>query len=73
VTFSAEAECNVGQPTYKWNFGDGSAPSSETNPSHTYAEPGDYTASVVIANPGGATASDEVDITVEEGEGEPQD
>jgi PKD repeat protein len=73
VTFSAEAECNVGQPTYKWNFGDGSAPSSETNPNHTYAQPGDYTASVVITSPGGATASDEVDITVEEGEGEPQE
>ncbi|MFN8628324.1 MAG: PKD domain-containing protein [Candidatus Binatia bacterium] len=73
VTFSAEAECNVGQPTFQWNFGDGSAPSSETNPTHTYAQAGDYTASVVIATPGGATASDEVDITVEEGEGEPQE
>ena len=73
VTFSAEAECNVGHPTYRWNFGDGSPPSSETNPTHTYAQAGDYTASVVITSPGGATASDEVDITVEEGEGEPQE
>lgn len=71
VTFSAEAECNAGQPTYKWNFGDGSAPSSEVNPTHTYARPGDYTASVTITGPGGSTASDEVDITVQEGEGEP--
>ncbi|HEX7408352.1 MAG TPA: PKD domain-containing protein [Candidatus Binatia bacterium] len=73
VTFSAEAECNAGQPTYKWNFGDGSPPNSETNPTHTYAKAGDYTASVAITGPGGATASDEVDITVEEGEGEPQE
>jgi hypothetical protein len=73
VTFSAEAECNVGQPKYKWEFGDGSPPSSETNPTHTYAQAGDYTASVVITSPGGATASDEVDITVEEDEGEPQE
>lgn len=73
VTFSAEAECNVGQPTYKWNFGDGSPASSESNPSHTYAQAGDYTASVTITSPGGAVASDEVDITVEEGEFEPQE
>ncbi|MFI5395692.1 MAG: PKD domain-containing protein [Candidatus Binatia bacterium] len=73
VTFSAEAECNAGQPSYKWNFGDGSPASSETNPTHTYAKAGDYTASVAITGPGGATASDEVDITVEEGEGEPQE
>jgi len=73
VTFSSEAECNAGQPTYKWNFGDGSAPSTETNPVHTYAQPGDYTASVTITGPGGSTASDEVDITVEEEEGEPQE
>ena len=38
------------------------------NPTHTYAQPGDYTASVTITGPGGSTASDEVDITVEEGE-----
>jgi hypothetical protein len=73
VTFSAEAECNAGPPTYKWNFGDGSAPSVEQNPAHTYARPGDYTASVTISGPGGSTASDEVDITVEENEGAPQD
>jgi len=73
VTFSAEAECNAGQPTYKWTFGDGSAPSAEPNPTHTYTKPGDYTASVAITGPGGSTASDEVDITVEEGEPEPQE
>ncbi len=73
VTFSAEAECNAGQPTYKWNFGDGSPPSTEVNPTHTYAQPGDYTASVTITGPGGSTASDEVDITVEEGEAAPQE
>jgi hypothetical protein len=73
VTFSAEAECNAGQPTYKWTFGDGSEPSTEPNPTHTYTQPGDYTASVAITGPGGSTASDEVDITVEEGEPEPQE
>jgi len=72
VDFSAEAECSGGQPTYKWDFGDGSPPNGEANPSHTYAKPGDYTASVTVSATDGATASDEIDITVEEGEGEPQ-
>jgi len=71
VTFSAEAECSGGQPTYKWDFGDNTPPSTETAPSHTYGKPGDYVASVTITAPDGATSSDEVDITVEEGEAEP--
>jgi len=71
VAFSAEAECSAGQATYKWDFGDGSPPSNEVNPSHTYTKAGDYTVSVT-ATAGGATASDEIEITVEEGEAEPQ-
>jgi hypothetical protein len=70
VSFSAEAECSAGQPTFKWNFGDGSAPSVEANPAHTYTAIGEYTASVVVTGPDGATASDEIDITVEEEEAE---
>src|SRR5438046_1639068 len=64
VTFSAEAECSAGQPTYKWDFGDGSPASTEANPAHTYAKPGDYTASVTVTGPapGAATASDEIAI-----------
>jgi len=65
VAFTAEAECGA-QPTYKWDFGDGSAASSEQNPSHTYAKEGDYTASITVSSPGGATATDEIDIFVEE-------
>jgi len=69
VAFTAEAECSSGLPTYKWNFGDNSPPSSEPNPSHTYTQAGDFTASVTVTSPSGATASDEVDITVEEDDG----
>jgi nucleoid-associated protein YgaU len=68
VTFSAEAECSSGTPTYKWDFGDGSAPSTEVNPSHTYPKLGDYVATVVVTSPRGSTSSDEIDITVEEDE-----
>jgi hypothetical protein len=65
VEFTAEAECTRGQPTYKWEFGDGGT-STDTNPSHTYANAGDFTA-VVTVTAGTATATDEIDITVEEG------
>ena len=73
VSFTAEAECSGGQPTYKWDFGDGSPASNETNPTHTYTKPGEYTAAVTVTS-GTATASDEIDITLEEGEppAEPQ-
>jgi len=64
VAFTAEAECGQGV-TYKWDFGDGSEPSSEPNPSHTYTKDGDYTASVTVSGANGATASDDIDIFVE--------
>ena len=68
VAFSAEAECSSGNPTYKWDFGDGSAPATEANPNHTYSKLGDYVATVLVTSPRGSTASDEIDITVEEDE-----
>lgn len=69
VELTAEAECTSGQPTYKWDFGDGSPPSTEVNPKHTYTKVGDYVATVTVTGPSGSTSSDEIDITVEE-EGE---
>jgi PKD repeat protein len=69
VAFTAEAECGQGA-TYKWDFGDGSSPSTEANPTHTYTKDGDYTASVTVSGSNGATAgataSDEIDIFVQE-------
>jgi hypothetical protein len=69
VGFSAEAECSGGEPRYDWDFGDGSPHSSEANPSHTYAQAGEFTATVTVTGRGDVTANDEIDITVEEGEG----
>lgn len=68
VAFSAEAECSSGNPTYKWDFGDGSPASTEVNPNHTYSKLGDYVATVEVRSPRGSTATDEIDITVENDE-----
>lgn len=48
---------------WTWNFGDGSTASNQ-NPSHTYALPGTYTASLVVTNPFGQSAPVTETITV---------
>ncbi|WP_317045517.1 PKD domain-containing protein, partial [Algoriphagus antarcticus] len=52
--------------TYTWNFGDGSAASNEQNPTHVYAEVGEYTATLTVADGQGLTNSATVLITVAE-------
>jgi PKD repeat protein len=54
---------------YTWDFGDGSAKSTEAGPTHTYEKPGDYTATVGVVDANGERGWDEVDIIVEEPEG----
>lgn len=66
VQFSAEVDCTGGDPSYAWNFGDGSPVSNEPDPRHVYQKPGEYTAAVVITGPRGGTDEDELDILVEE-------
>ena len=61
VTFSANVHGDA-PLTYAWDFGDGNS-SSEENPSHTYAEPGTYTASLTLSNDHG-TDSHDVTVTV---------
>jgi PKD repeat protein len=49
---------------YAWNFGDGST-STAAQPSHTYSEPGVYTATLTVTDNDGLSASDSVQITVQ--------
>ncbi|HYD49403.1 MAG TPA: PKD domain-containing protein [Terriglobales bacterium] len=72
VKFTSEVECNSGQPTFKWDFGDGSQPSTEANPSHTYAKEGEFVASVTVTGPSGGTDTDEMDVVVEKDAEEPK-
>jgi len=62
------ADISTGEPvSWIWDFGDGGA-STERNPSHTYAKPGNYTVKLTILNEFGisATASKFVSPTLGE-------
>ncbi|GIJ31983.1 ThuA domain-containing protein [Micromonospora sediminimaris] len=65
VTFSSAGsrDPDGGTLTYAWTFGDGGT-SIEANPTHTYAEAGNYTAQLTVTNPKGRTAVANVPITV---------
>jgi PKD repeat protein/glucose/arabinose dehydrogenase len=51
--------------THAWDFdGDGTVDSTEANPSHTYAQAGNYTATLRVTDATGAAGVDNVRITV---------
>src|SRR5208337_4418698 len=50
--------------TYSWNFGDGTVQSGSLNPSHTYANPGSYTATVTVTDASNLSGSSSVAVTV---------
>ncbi|MEO0855863.1 MAG: PQQ-dependent sugar dehydrogenase [Bacteroidota bacterium] len=52
-----------GALTYVWTFGDGTT-SDAVAPTHTYAEPGAYTATLVVTDPEGASARYFLDVVV---------
>ncbi len=52
-----------GALTYAWTFGDGNR-SDAANPTHTYAEAGNYNAQLTVTNPKGRTAVANVRVTV---------
>ena len=49
--------------SYSWDFGDGTPVSTDANPSHTYADPGVFTAVLTLTDNDGATASVPVTVT----------
>ncbi|WP_244286359.1 DUF1349 domain-containing protein [Cellulosimicrobium cellulans] len=66
VQFSSEGTRHpAGDPiTLQWTFGDGSEPSTEANPVHTYTANGSYTAQLVATDEDGAVGVANVSIVV---------
>ena len=64
VEFSSAGSSDPdGDPlAYHWNFGDGEPPSTTANPTHTYDELGDYTATLTVSD-GDRTATKSFAIT----------
>jgi glucose/arabinose dehydrogenase len=68
VAFSSAGSIDPdgGALTYSWNFGDGSAASSQANPSHVYTAKGTFTATLTITDTQGSSAQASVAVTVGE-------
>ena len=67
VSFTSLANDTDGSvANYSWNFGDGTAMSTEISPSHTYEYAGVYSATVTVTDDGGETAMTTVAINVSE-------
>jgi len=49
--------------TYSWDFGDGTATSSSSNPAHVFQEIGNYTVVLTVTDDNGASDTDSVEIT----------
>jgi PKD repeat protein len=60
VTFSA---AKAGGVSWEWNFGDGSQPSHEANPTHTYADYGTYHATLTVTYADGTHSTGKIDAT----------
>ncbi len=62
VTFKNESQSYA---SVSWNFGDNTATSTEVNPVHTYAAPGEYTVKLTAISPAGVsdTYSEKISIT----------
>ena len=63
LTFNASATGGSGVRTYTWDFGDRSGGVGATV-IHTYASPGEYTASVIVLDSAGGTGSSSVLVTI---------
>jgi len=49
---------------YSWDFGDGSAPSNEMNPAHSFAKNGIYKVTLTVKDPSGEKSSRSTEIKV---------
>ena len=55
---------NIEDPTYKWDFGDGSPPSDQRKVTHVYEHPGTYSAHLLVTDGTGVTDDDNFEVEV---------
>ena len=65
VQFNADIEGGTPPLKIQWDFGDGSPPSSEAKPVHTYEKPGSYTATLDVDDSAADSDSDWLEIEVD--------
>ena len=58
VAFTSGATGGTPPYTYSWDFGDGTSPSAEQNPSHTYANDGNFSVVLTVTDAVSRTATD---------------
>ncbi len=65
VAFRSTSSISTGRiVTYRWTFGDLSAPSNATNPTHTYTATGTYSVTLSIISDSGCTSTVTKNITI---------
>jgi gliding motility-associated-like protein len=61
INFTDQSTTPNSTPTgWLWDFGDGSAPSTQQNPTHNYAAPGTYSVSLIITSAVGCVSAPEI-------------
>lgn len=68
VEFECDLMEEVPNPTFEWDFGDGSPVSNESHPVYTYTRPGRYNARCRVTDPSGGEGEDFVVIDVDPAE-----
>ncbi len=59
VGFAGSASGGTPPYTYEWDFGDGSAGSTDQNPRHTYSQQGSFPVTLVVKDSAGQSATDD--------------
>ncbi len=65
IEFEGEADGGVEPYTWNWSFGDGNM-STDQNPTHAYAELGEYDVELIVTDAEDTTASDETTVEIVE-------
>ena len=58
VSVSFSSTCSMDASKYEWNFGDGSAVSTEANPTHIYTTAGTYSVKLMVMDKKGKNMKD---------------